>query len=65
MREQRDRTPVKAPEALAILSPVPLAPIACEGSNRRFARFRLELEKGQPSSCAFGLVLKTVPRGAS
>ena len=53
MREQRDRMPVNAPEALAIRTPVPLTPIACEGSNRRFARIRLELEKGQPSSCAF------------
>ena len=30
MREQRGRTPVNIPEALATRTPIPLAPIACE-----------------------------------
>jgi hypothetical protein len=30
-REQRGRTPVKAPEALATRTPLPRGPIACEG----------------------------------
>jgi hypothetical protein len=30
--------------------------------DHRFARFRPELEQGHPASCAFGLVLRAVPR---
>jgi hypothetical protein len=53
MREQRDRTPVNALGALATRTSIPLAPIACEGTQLRFARIVPELEWGDTLRCAF------------
>ncbi len=51
---------VNVPEALATRPPIPLVPIACEGSHRWLAHFRPELEQGNPSSCALGLVISAL-----
>ena len=63
MREQRGRWPINAPEELATrtFSPLGANRMRCF-FNRRFARLRPELEQGNLSPCAFGMVLRAIPR---